>query len=762
MKPYSKCSVITDCGTCTKTPVPMTDGKTNCTWSSKYKKCGSFEGDTYGTTCNATFVDELAAYGESMKYAGKNVQTLDGKRVYVTKSGVAKLYESPATFNSNAGYLGCPTDVANVNQNWDKLGFPTGSVMAKGQTCGNETKYVTAEPPENNFDAKWYRKNYSELRLETDEDAKNDWNTEGKAAGRLPNPDILKSMTTLGKVGYVDPNTVLHNIKDFAYAGLKAFVQRSNVIGTKMADCSAMVDLKYGDRVTLIFDDKTGFLDSDSNLTFGDQKHVFIVRPPPYTYLNRQVVKYGDMISLAASVSNYTERCGYWGCQVGTVDGSTWNYSFGPGGITGGTQLELIPPSGYVVGDNVAYNTPLTISTEVAEPINSLYQGDEMDPGGEPLPSNDGEFFLTYRTDGIVAFYQQPDTEIWKCEKPAKRDDDTLIVPKVLRINSRGSLEALDQDSIPYWSTETTGTGPFKLAVQSDGRLVLYDGTMNELWGVGESVPGADSTYIATLDAGVNDQLQLVFTDEPSGQKMFSFRNSDATNVTVGAKCDLKTMQSQCGAGCIGFIHDGNANEWQRITPGAKTTDFRITDTKQDIYVKAPYVSPKDKTCAKDNALFIDDRAFSNYVGGEDFSTSGSNQCGPTDKSLTEAEERYRAAHDARWREVQKDAEDFDGSALSELQNTATTYMQRNQNTMSELQRNLKKIKNKPKNVTFEQQTKDSAIVEKQGKARAIFWAILAVMFAGFVVVALYGGVRGVIYFVGVLVVLYLGYRFFH
>ena len=332
----------------------------------------------------------------------------------------------------------------------------------------------------------------------------------------------------------------------------------------------------------------------------------------------------------------------------------------------------------------------------------------------------------------------------------------------MLRINSRGSLEALDQDSIPYWSTETTGTGPFKLAVQSDGRLVLYDGTMNELWGVGESVPGADSTYIATLDAGVNDQLQLVFTDEPSGQKMFSFRNSDATNVTVGAKCDLKTMQSQCGAGCIGFIHDGNSNEWQRITPDAKATDFRIADTKQDIYLKTPYVSPKDKSCTKETAQFIDDRAFSNYVVGEDFLSNGSNQCGPTDKSLTEAEERYRAEHDARWQEAQKNAEDYDGSQLKDLQSKATAYMQRNQTTMAELKDKLTQVKNKPKNVTFEQQSKDSSIVERQGKTKAIFWAILAVLFAGFVIVARYGGVRGAVYFVGILVLLYLGHRFFH
>ena len=750
---YSTCTQIEDCGTCTTTPIPKSDGGENCYWNAKKSKCGSFQDVGYSSTCNSAFVDELEAYGESMKYTGKNVQTLDGKRAYVTNTGVAKLYEDAATFNSNAGFLGCPTQVLTVNQTWGKLGFPTGSAMAKGQACGNETKYVTAQPPENDFDAKWYRKNYSELRLETDEDAKNDWDTEGKAAGRLPNPNILKSMTTLGKVGYIDPNTILHNIKEFSYAGLKAFVQRSNVTGAKMTDCSAMADLKYGDRITLIYDDKTGYLNSDSLMTFGAQKHVFIIRPPPHTYLDRQIVKYGDFISLAASVSNYTPRCGYWGCEVGTIDSESWDYGFGPGGITGGTQLELMPPAGYVVGENVSYNTPLSMKADIPVPINSLYQGDEM-LMSVPLPSNDEEYYLILRPDGNLVFYQKAEKVIFDF----KIKDDN---PKLLRISVTGSLEAQNQGGTTYWSKSATGTPPFKLAVQSNGRLVMYDSTMTEAWGVGDST-GAEPTTTTTIYASMNDESRLVFTDEASSKGTFSFRNTDAEQVAVGAKCDLKTMQSQCGAGCLGFIHDGNSNEWQRITPDAKTTDFKITDTKQDIYVKNPYVSLNDKSCAKDLAQFIDDQAFSHYEVGADMVKNGSAQCGPTDESLTEAEKRYRAEHDAIWRDLQKDAEDFDGSPLDELQKTAASYMQRNQATMTELKDKVQQVKNKPKNVTFEQQTKDSSIVEKQGKARAIFWSILAVLFAGFVIVALYGGLRGTIYFVGIMVLRYLGYRFFH
>ena len=178
--------------------------------------------------------------------------------------------------------------------------------------------------------------------------------------------------------------------------------------------------------------------------------------------------------------------------------------------------------------------------------------------------------------------------------------------------------------------------------------------------------------------------------------------------------------------------------------------------------MKVPYVSSKDKSCKKGNALFIDDQAFSKYENGTAFSNNGSGQCGPTDKSLDEAEKRYQAANDAQLLEVQKDADDFDGSSLHDLQAIATNYMMRNRKTMTELKDNLKRVRDKPKNVTFEQQTLDSSIVEKQGKARAIFWSILAGLFAGFVIVARFGGVMGVVYFVVTLMVLYLGYRFFH
>jgi hypothetical protein len=241
---------------------------------------------------------------------------------------------------------------------WDR---EPGSTMTNGQSCGTEARYVTAGPPQNEFAAPWYRGAYPELRLETDEDALNDWNTAGQTAGRLPNANILTSMTSLGTVGYVDPNSVLHGITDLKFNGVRSFTKWSNVTGKNMVDCTTMMSVKYGDRVVLASNDATAFLTTDSVTKFGSKKVVFIVRPLTGSSDTGTPVKYGDKISLALSVTNYSSSCGYWGCKVGNVDPKSMQYKFGPGGATGGTNLEVAVPinSAYNVGDNVPYDAPL-------------------------------------------------------------------------------------------------------------------------------------------------------------------------------------------------------------------------------------------------------------------------------------------------------------------------------------------------------------------------------------------------------------------
>ena len=78
----------------------------------------------------------------------------DGKMGYITDTGIIKQYSSPKSLTV---LNGCTTSYEQLNAEWDKLGFPIGSAMIDGQSCGNETKYIQSKPPSNNFDWKYCR-----------------------------------------------------------------------------------------------------------------------------------------------------------------------------------------------------------------------------------------------------------------------------------------------------------------------------------------------------------------------------------------------------------------------------------------------------------------------------------------------------------------------------------------------------------------------------------------------------------------------------
>jgi hypothetical protein len=727
-----------------------------CYWSSKDKKCGSFKDSGYNSTCTDSFIDDLATYGDSMEYAGMNVQSLDGKKAYITDSGVMKMYPDASSFTATAGLHGCPKPVTQLNKMWDKLGFPAGSAMTKGQSCGNETAYVTAAPPENNFDPLWYRKTYPELKLTTDDEAINDWKTAGQAAGRLPNPNILKSMAALGTVGYIDPNSVMHGISEHTYFGMKSFTQRSNVTGKRMADCTAMAYVKYSSSVVLAADDNNGYLTTDNVLKFGkEQRHVLIVRPPPNSNTNATtVVKYGDKISLANSTQNMTTNFGYYGCKVGMIDNNTWNYVFAPGGNDGGSMLQLMPTTeAYVVGQSISYGTPFYITATQPVPNNSLYQSKIMLPG-ESLPSVDDRYYLTFRADGYVVLYKSPSTEKWKSETGSSK-------AKRLRISATGNLQAEDTDGVPYWTSKgKPGRAPFALAIQTDGTLVMYDADMKVVWNIGESDKTLQNLN-QTLYASVDSDNQLTFSDNVSDQSVFSFQNSDPSKAEKQEECDVTQMQMQCGSGCAGFIHDGVSNEWQKIMVGSKETDFKITPTTPDVYMKIPYVALADKSCEADLASFIDQRTFSSYVMGTPFTSKGSKQCGPTDKALDAKQKLYLSKNEAQWKEAIAAAKAYDNSPLKGLQQGALQKLQANEGKMNEVQKFMKKMEDDPNNDTYKKQAADSGILHKQARAQAVFWVLVALAAAVFIAVARYGGIVAALTLAALGGVLYLGYRVF-
>ena len=108
------------------------------------------------------YIDTLKKYVSGKKYANKHIKTPDATG-YVTATGISKQYKNNVDFQATAGKNNCPSDFVTLTPKWDELGFPVGSLMVPGQSCGNENKYVQSEPPKTNFDWKFYLKQNPDL-----------------------------------------------------------------------------------------------------------------------------------------------------------------------------------------------------------------------------------------------------------------------------------------------------------------------------------------------------------------------------------------------------------------------------------------------------------------------------------------------------------------------------------------------------------------------------------------------------------------------
>ena len=669
-----------------------------------------------------SYLDSITKATSAKKYSGKNIRTKDGTIAYVTASGLMKGYTDETIYNETAGFHGCPANFAQINQEWASLGVPTGAVMAKGQACGFEHSYVTAAPPETNFDPTFYKAEYPDLASMTDPEATNHWNTYGMQEGRLPNGTIMQSMTALGQVGYVDTDAVLHNVPadSTAYGQYKTYKKRSNITGSAMLDCTPTGGIKYGNRVVIVANDKTGSINSDSVLKFGSKKTELFIRPIPNS--TDTAIRYGDKISLARSITSYSSTCGYWGCSVSFVNTKTMRLEFGPGGESGGTQFTVAAPEGYKTGDALRYGAPFSLTASLPTPNYALFQGDTLYPGDDPIPSANGQYTLSFLTTGELNLYSGT-TLAWSSKK-------TDPAPKKIRISDNGSLEAINANGVVYWSTETTGKGsaPFALAVQDDGRMVLLDGAMTPLFST-PSPATTSSATMQTLYASVaKSEMRFGAVDNAA---TFTFTDPDMVNA---AGCDLLELQQECTGDCIGFVHNPAANEWQKITKGATAADYKIAPTLQDVYVKTPTVKLNDTTCELGAANFIDPTFYSNYVAGSDLTMDAADQCAAPDM-LAAADGEYAA----RMQEIYEKAKEYENNA-PDLPDLVNKYKQNEViagKTVRQYKRQKERIKKAPQTITYSQQQRDSEVVDRQNKVRFVMMAIAAAAVLGLVIVVL-------------------------
>ena len=682
------------------------------------------------------YLDTIQKYMDGKKYANKNISSSDNKIGYVTDTGVSKQYDSTDVYNATAGKNNCPSDFIKIVPTWSDLGFPVGSLMKSGQSCGNETKYVQASPPSNNFDWEYYIETYAPEDVTTKQQAIDHWNSTGKQSGFLPNANIMTSMSTLGKVGYIDADTQFHDVPVTAKSSYKSFPNISNVTGVTMTDCSSAIpSLKYGEAIVLTHQTKTGYINTSSVLQFGTNNTKMFLHPPPGDDQMGKAVKYGDLVGISSSSSSYTTQCGWWGCKVAYVNTSTNQMEFGPGGDFT-TTFEINPPKGsnYTLGSEIKYGFPFTFMTVSTTNLGSLTKGDSMNCTSGTQPSGMNSDVYRYSGNNKYQYYPSPSiASSWKSDW-----GDNIVDVDCSTYKYNGAATMLNAANLADTATVTCKSGQELTNGAGQGAVYRYVGdnvlrhysnpTIATSWDIDWSTcsqPIDCRTYMAgepmqskTEEATPVDNSSKFAYVSNNVVKFGSWNESKNKNefsveyTATIPTCDIGKLKELCTDDCVGFIHSPDTNTWQKITP---TSEYKITSTVQDVYLKEYDLNLKDTSCTKSDVQFIDPTIFSNYPQGDDFNTDGTNQCKVLDSIQVPT---YNANNTT--------------TTTTYLPSTGTIQDQYEETTdimkskTDEYQTLLRQLQRVPSTTTLEQQYKDMSIFDKQHKLQLVLWTILS------------------------------------
>ena len=136
-------------------------------------------------------------------------------------------------------------------------------------------------------------------------------------------------------------------------------------------------------------------------------------------------------------------------------------------------------------------------SASIANITSDTLQQNEFLSVGNELISINGRWALRYQSDGNLAAYSlypeypPPAQAFWSTDRFSDRPGKALM-------QSDGNLVCLDADGTIYWSSSSSeGSPPYRLTLQYDRNLVIYDNETRTIW--------ASNTYIAPL--GCNSEL---------------------------------------------------------------------------------------------------------------------------------------------------------------------------------------------------------------------------------------------------------------
>jgi hypothetical protein len=109
---------------------------------------------------------------------------------------------------------------------------------------------------------------------------------------------------------------------------------------------------------------------------------------------------------------------------------------------------------------------------------NTLTAGQVLNPGGS-LGSPNGQYTLTYQTDGNLVMYHGG-TAVWaiNCWSTCS---DGFYPPGQTIMQSDGNFVVFNSSSTVVWMSSTSGSGAY-LAVRNDGEVVVYSANGASLW----------------------------------------------------------------------------------------------------------------------------------------------------------------------------------------------------------------------------------------------------------------------------------------
>ena len=678
------------------------------------------------------YIDTLKKYVSGKKYANKNIKTPDAMG-YVTATGISKQYSNQNDFQATAGKNNCPSDFSTLTPKWDDLGFPVGSLMKSGQSCGNENKYVQAEPPKTNFDWKFYLKNNPDLGnagLTTEQQANDHWNNYGKQEGRLPNATIISSMATLGKIGYIDVDTNIHTVPGTHTGEFKEFLSRSNVTGTQMQDCSRPIPvLKYGVPVVFVQNNQKGSLQT-SSMAFGATGSEFFFRPPPGDDRQGQSIQYGDQVCLTTSSSSHTE-CGWWGCKVASVNSSKQLF-FGPGGEKTSTFI-IIPPLEHfeLLKTPIKYGFPFMLVSLSRSNAAKLPKGASVNCKSGTEPPNMPGGIYRYSGNNTLNYYPTPeiasswnpnwgstvdincstyklgDTATKLNTASLKNGDPVGCMPgKELPNGVQGGIYRYVDDNVLRWYPNPTIASAWDRNWTS--RIKWTDCTTYKSGEPMSTTMSSNEVPDEPLFAYLsNGKVFFGSVAESKGSNLFStyYPTSDSS-------CDLNVIKKMCTDDCVGIVHSPANNTWQKITPSA---NYKITTTVQDFHMKEQNVNLNDTSCNTGKSEFIDSALFANYPQGNAFKAGGTNQCNIA-TSLTP----YKG-------------DGMDTSEMASYEPSIVSLQKQQQQNTRAMKTKTKQyqdvtqgIKNTPSMDTLEQQYLDMTVFDSQHKTNLILWGVIS------------------------------------